>query len=372
MNALKTPFIIFSLAAVAYGAYVVINRKDKEQPGARPPAVEVNIPGPDAVAPKFSTGPAGGGLQARPGPPNRSGLSPAAGPVGSPAALAPPVAQLGSPRAPASIPRGIMRPAASPPPMTTPTGSDSPGAAHHKFHTFMQALERQLKAGRLAEAHLALSSWHESTELSAQQSRQVTELLDQLAGTVIYSRRSLLQRPYTVQRGDTLEQIAQTHNVPTQLLANINGIRDPQNLQPGQQLKVVSGPFDALISLGRQELTLMLGGRYAGRFPIGIGRDSQSLEGSYVVGDRTVDPTYCGPNRVTIAAGDPNNPLGKYWIGLRDGIDAQTAVRVGIHGTNDPGSVGRTEGRGSIRLADRDIRDVFGILSVGSKVTIRR
>ena len=363
MNALKTPFIIFSLAAVAYGAYVVINRKDKEQLGARPRAVEVNIPGPDAVAPQFSTGPAGGGLQARPGPPKRSPLSPAAGPGSSPAALAPPVAQLGSPRAPASVPRGIMRPAAS---------SDSPGAAQHKFHTFMQGLERQLKAGRLAEAHLALSSWHQSTELSAQQSRQVTELLDQLAGTVVYSRRSLLQQPHTVRQGESLEQIAQTYNVPTQLLANINGIRDPQNLQPGRQLKVVSGPFDALISLGRQELTLMLKSRYAGRFPIGIGRDSQGLEGSYVVGDKTVDPTYRGPNRVTIAAGDPNNPLGKFWIGLRDGMDGQTAVRIGIHGTNDPRSVGRTEGRGSIRLADRDIRDVFGILSVGSKVTIRR
>lgn len=351
MNIQKTPFVVLVLAAVGYGAYVVINRKEQEQSGAVPGAARVQIPAPGAVTPQFSSGPAGGGLETRPGTPHRFSPPPAAGSGGDPA------------------------------PFTPPAGYDSRSGSCDKLDTFMQAVERKLDEGRLGEAHLALSSWYENSELSAQQSRRVTELLDQLAGTVIYSRQFLLERPHIVQPGDSLEQIAQTYNVPAQLLANINGIRDPQDLRPGRQLKVVSGPFSALISLGKHELTLMLKGRYAGRFPIGVGSNHQGLEGSYVVSSKDVDPTCYGRDPVAIEAGDPNNPLR---IGLKSGIGSQTAAPpirsgmgtpyrpVGVPGTDDPGSAGRTAGRGSIRLGDQDIRDVFGILSIGSKVTIRR
>ncbi len=43
-----------------------------------------------------------------------------------------------------------------------------------------------------------------------------------------------------------------------------------------------------------------------------------------------------------------------------------------IHGTNDPLSLHSPGGRGSIRLVEKDIEDVCGILSVGSRVEILR
>ena len=42
------------------------------------------------------------------------------------------------------------------------------------------------------------------------------------------------------------------------------------------RLKVVKGPFSATVSLEKRQLTLMLGGMYAGRFPIGLGRIRQA------------------------------------------------------------------------------------------------
>jgi LysM repeat protein len=234
----------------------------------------------------------------------------------------------------------------------------------NQFAALMEAVQRKLDEGRLSEAHLALSTLYDNPDLPPAQARQVTELLDQLAGTVIYSRQHILEQPCIVQPGETLDQIANRYSVPALLLARINGISDPQRLEPGRQLKVVRGPFDAVIHLERHEVSLLVSGRYAGRFSIGVGCDQPKLEGTYVVSEKTVNPVYHGPNGVTVPGGDPRNPLGKFWIGLSQNI--------GIHGTVDPQNIGRDDNRGTICLGDRDIDDLYGILSVGSRVVIQR
>ena len=212
-------------------------------------------------------------------------------------------------------------------------------------------------------------------DLPPEQAKRITDLLDRLAGTVIYSREHHLERAYVTQPGDTLERVAQRYNVPWQLLARINGLMPPgaqsgdsptkdQPLPVGMELKVVRGPFEAVVRLDRRELTLMVQNRYAGRFPIGVGRDQPKLDGDYTVRDKAINPAYYGPDGVNVSPNDPNNPLGGAWIGLTD--------RIGIHGTNDPQAVGRDGNRGTICVGDRDLQDLYGILSVGSRVTILR
>jgi hypothetical protein len=245
-----------------------------------------------------------------------------------------------------------------------------PGAGQQsEFAIAWDAALLQLDQDRLAEAHAALSEWFGNPQLTPEQDAQLNELLDQLAGTVIYSRQHLLERPHEVQPGETLDRIAEAYQVPWQLLANINGIRDPQRLRPGEQLKVLRGPFNAVVNLSQYRLTLFLQGRYAGRFRIGIGKDQSTPEGEFVVLQKLSNPTYYGKNEV-VDAEDPRNPLGEFALDLGDHIL--------IHGTNDPNSIGRAESRGCIRLDNRDVQDVFQILSAhsdrsdGSKVTIRR
>ena len=79
--------------------------------------------------------------------------------------------------------------------------------------------------------------------------------------------------------------------------------------------------------------------------------------------EKSVNPVYYGRDR-SISADDPENPLGERWIGLGGGV--------GIHGTNNPQNIGRDELPGSISLNPRDSEDVYDILSLGSRVTIRR
>jgi lipoprotein-anchoring transpeptidase ErfK/SrfK len=231
------------------------------------------------------------------------------------------------------------------------------------FGTVLETARRELDAGRLAEGLFQLSEWYDSPQLSPAEHQQLNKLLDQVAGTVIYSTRSFGEPPYEVQPGERLDDIAARYNVSPQLLAKINGLEDPQNLRPGEQLKVLRGPFDASISLEKRVVTLRLSGNYAGRFAVGFGRDWPPREGEFVVENKVVNPEYRGADR-QINGGDPSNPLGSRWVGL--------SGNYGIHGTNDPNALGSPEQLGCIALGQRDLEDMFDILTVGSRETIHR
>jgi len=258
------------------------------------------------------------------------------------------------------------------PPHPTPTDGSpppDPTEVHNEFVAGMRVAEGMLADHHLVDALLELSRMVGDPLLAADDEAQLTELLDQLAGTVVYSREHLLEPPYEVQPGDTLDRVAEAYHVPWQLLANINGITDARRqLQPGDTLKVIKGPFEAVVDLGRFRLTLFVGGCYAGRFEIGIGQDCTTPLGDFVVQKKVVNPDYYGEQ--VIAAGSPDNPLGEYALQLSD--------QIFIHGTNDPASIGRAESKGCIRLNNHDIADLFSILSEktertpGSPVSIRR
>ena len=182
------------------------------------------------------------------------------------------------------------------------------------------------------------------------------QVLDQLAGTVIYSPEHLLEQPYRVRANETLQQVAQQYNVPVGFLAKINGIDPKAPLRPGQELKVVRGPFDAAVDLNRRELTLMLAGqRYAGRFPIAVGPQLGQNEGTFMVTDKT---------DISAFPADQNRSLGTRWIGL--------GKNLGIHGAGAPATAGQDVNQGWISLGQRDVEDLYDILSIGSKVVIRR
>jgi lipoprotein-anchoring transpeptidase ErfK/SrfK len=59
----------------------------------------------------------------------------------------------------------------------------------------------------------------------------------------------------------------------------------------------------------------------------------------------------------------PNNPVGVLWIGLNK-------PHVGIHGTNNPETIGRAASHGCIRTANWDAARVKELVSVGNPVSI--
>ena len=224
----------------------------------------------------------------------------------------------------------------------------------------------QMANGGQTRTALSTLSKHYSAKLAEDQRLQMLEWLDVLAGKVIYSTEHHLQAtPYIVKQNDTLETLAQQWQVPSRLIYMINNekITDPAMLLPGTELKVVQGPFNAMLSTDRQELTIFLSDMYAGRFPIEMGTDSDGVtHGTFAVREKAAGKTYSGGGQ-TFAAGATDNPYGKYWLGLENGF--------GIHEFNSA-NFPANDRRGSIRVSSQDAADIYGILSNGSQVTITR
>ena len=76
---------------------------------------------------------------------------------------------------------------------------------------------------------------------------------------------------------------------------------------------------------------------------------------------RIPDPTWYTKGRIVPPG--KSNPLGPRWLGL-------SKKGYGIHGTNNPASIGRSASHGCIRLRNRDIQELFEMVSVGDAVEL--
>jgi len=221
----------------------------------------------------------------------------------------------------------------------------------------------KLTAGRYAEALAVLSAWQDDTSLGLEESQRLEELLGQLAGTVIYSQQDLLLPPHIVGPGETLPAIATTLGVPWQLLAKINGVADPARLIPGEPLKLVRGPFDAVVSVSLRRLSLQVGGNYAGSFSVVVGRQIQDRIGSslaVVEVHRGVVPTEKPGPLMQVAY----SSQGQKSIGLADGM--------AIEAVDDPAAVNDSLPTSSLIVSARDLDEIIDILGSGSQVLIRQ
>ncbi len=221
-------------------------------------------------------------------------------------------------------------------------------------------IDRQMKAGQVVEAHKTLSKlyWQQPDLRSS-----VQERIDLTAKAIYFSPQPHIQEPHVVQAGDQLRKIASKHHVPWPYLVRLNRI-DPKRLREGQKLKVIDGPFGAVVTLSDFELTLHLGGQYVRSYPCCIGKSNSTPIGKFKVLNKVTSPQYTDPDGKVFSGSDPKNPLGTHWIDLGDSY--------GIHGTIEPDSIGKAESRGCVRLLNADVSEVYDLLETGAEVVIRQ
>lgn len=236
------------------------------------------------------------------------------------------------------------------------------------FSSAWQNAQNFIGQGKLADALGALSSIYNQPMNDAQRG-QLVSLLDQLAGTVIYSQQHLLHPAYTPRPGETTAQVAMRQRVPADFLARVNGVNPHQPLSPDMRLKVVTGPFRGELSRSRRELTLFLGNQYAGRFSVSLGNDFPAQSTSFEVFEKSGARAYNDPRTgQQIPAGNPANPYGAHWIGLR--VDGATSTTCGMHSAG--AGLDASDSRGCIGLASNDADDLKAILELGSGITVVR
>jgi len=230
--------------------------------------------------------------------------------------------------------------------------SEKTAEAMTPFRATMKEMQKHITAGHPEDALLPLSIMHGDEQLSAAERSELLTALDQIAGTVIYSREHLMEPAHIVKPGERLEDIASSYNVTAGLLAKINGISDPAALKPNDKLKVIRGPFSAVVNAKKNELTLFVRSRYAGRFQIQIG--PQLPAGQMTVVSRTRNHSQHDNHA---------------WIGLEG--QTTTASPSGIVGKTNPTATAAAS-PANVVVSPRDADDLFDILSQGSTVTIIR
>lgn len=137
-------------------------------------------------------------------------------------------------------------------------------------------------------------------------------------------------------------------------------------------------PNSIVVDPGNRFLYYVLGNQRAIRYGVGVGRQGFAWSGKAVVGMKRKWPRWLPPQsmveRDARAAtwangmpGGPQNPLGARALYLfANGVD--TLYR--IHGTNEPGSIGKAVSSGCIRMLNEDVVDLYEKVPRGTKVVV--
>jgi len=129
----------------------------------------------------------------------------------------------------------------------------------------------------------------------------------------------------------------------------------------GQRRVVVSRRI--VVSIPERKLALLEDDVVVKTYNVSVGAAvSPSPTGTFQIVNRIPKAAYYH-KAVVIPASD-RSPIGTRWIGLNK-------KGYGIHGTNEPRSIGRAKSHGCIRLQNRDVEDFFERVQVGDVVEIR-
>lgn len=108
--------------------------------------------------------------------------------------------------------------------------------------------------------------------------------------------------------------------------------------------------YSIVVSKSKRQLYLFQDGKVVKTYPVGIGK--------------MLTATPSGTFRIINKAPNPGGPFGVMWMGL-------SKPHYGIHGTNDPESIGKQVSKGCIRMFNSDVLELAKIVPIGVIVTIR-
>jgi lipoprotein-anchoring transpeptidase ErfK/SrfK len=202
--------------------------------------------------------------------------------------------------------------------------------------------------------------------------------LTRLSQALLFSRATNTNDPltsvHTIGPGDTLHGLAARQKVTEELLASINKVAEANHLRVGQRIKLINGPFRAVIEKANHRMDVYLGDIFVRSLPVGLGADGYTPTGEWIVNNKLRNPDWRDPvtNRHYLAD-DPDNPIGERWIGL-SGISGNAVGKTGfgIHGTIDLTSIGGDKSMGCVRLKPDDVNLVYDLLVLNDSHVIIR
>ncbi len=295
-------------------------------------------------------------------------------------------------------PRPSDRPRVSPevrrpdPVAGAPTQAGGPGGAIGRLlerANDAEARNRPVEARDALNRILALDAADESVRATAR--TRIASLNERLVFSPMVAPNDPLALEYRVQGGDLLSRIVSKQGVavPYRFIARINQLANPNALRQGQTLKLLRGPFHAVVDKSAFRLDLYAGSPpqrpassrsdgaesdwiYIRSFRVGLGELGGTPLGNFRIkaGSKVENPGWRNPRTGEVfGANDEKNPIGEYWLAI-EGLDEASRMHqsLGLHGTIEPESIGREMSMGCVRMLPEDIRMVWEILADGVSV----
>jgi lipoprotein-anchoring transpeptidase ErfK/SrfK len=105
------------------------------------------------------------------------------------------------------------------------------------------------------------------------------------------------------------------------------------------------------VAISKHQLTLYDASIPLKVYPIAVGKIlTPTPKGNYII----INKEY-----------DPGGPFGVLWMGL-------SKPHYGIHGTNNPSSIGKDVSHGCIRMDNEDVTELSSMVTIGTNVYIHR
>lgn len=282
-------------------------------------------------------------------------------------------------------PVDVTRPDLSPEPapaksnVAAPEQSTSlaPAGSTSEVAEQIQAAEQRAAASDLVQARALFNKALHNPNAVRDDQERIRQKMTAINADLLFSPKVYPGDPmtetYVVKSGDNLIKITRNREVATdwRLIERINGIKG-NTLRVGQKLKLVRGPFHAIVHKGDYRLDLFQGSpdvpdswMYIRSFKVGLGTGNSTPVGNFVVKPRSklVNPHWVNPQTgQKFSADDPKNPIGEYWMGIEGVGDSKTITGYGLHGTIEPDSIGQQKSMGCVRLGDEDIKLLYEML----------
>ena len=236
-----------------------------------------------------------------------------------------------------------------------------------------------LDSGQPVAARLQLSSLLRSGSLTDSEAAQARGVLTDISDNLVFSKEIKANDPfaieYIIRGGDTLSGIVQKMGLQVnwRFIQRINDIPQASGIRPGQNIKLITGPFHAKVDKDTYRIDLYQGDGneqvFVRSFRVGLGEFNSTPTGLFKVrkNSKLVNPTWVNPRtREFFSADNPMNPIGERWIGL-EGVEERTMdlSGLGIHGTIEPNTIGTQSSMGCIRMGSSDITQVYEMLAEG-------
>lgn len=109
--------------------------------------------------------------------------------------------------------------------------------------------------------------------------------------------------------------------------------------------------FSITVNTGSHTLTLYKNNKPIKIYRVAVGKPST--------------PTPKGTFKIINRAVNPGGPFGARWLGLNAPYGDY-----GIHGTNNPSSIGKNISNGCIRMHNRDVIELSSMVTIGTAVKI--